>query len=103
MGEKIKYQWGNSSKILQIVSSSVLGAIYSPENSLWTFTGEGHKYQWSKMESISSKLCSSLEVMAVSLHTADTVSARKMEELKPTAIERSHKGTVCLLSPLLQG
>ena len=42
MGEKIKYQWGNSSKILQIASSIVLGAIYLPENSLWTFIGEGH-------------------------------------------------------------
>ena len=88
MGEKIKYQWGNSSKILQIASSIVLGAIYLPENSLWTFIGEGHKYQWSKMENISSKLCSSLEVMAVPLHPADTVSALKMEAFKPTAIEK---------------
>lgn len=37
MGEKTKYQWGNSRKILWIVFSIVLGAIYSPENSLWIF------------------------------------------------------------------
>lgn len=36
--------------------------------------------------------------MAVLLHTADTVSARKMEEFKPTATEKSHKGTVCAVA-----
>ena len=95
MGEKTKYQWGNSRKILWIVLSIVLGATYSPENSLWTFMEKvtsTSEVRWKTFH----LNCSSLEVMAVPLHTADTVSAVKMEAFKPSAIEKQHKVNFCL-------